>query len=283
MATKKPESVPAPDTEPIKPVKEPGNVPVLTPEPEPKPPELPERFQDKKIEDVIEMFEKAERERDRSGTEVGNLRKEVDDIKNTASYFQNTAQELQKKLEQGGAQPVGEETPDLTGFYDNPLPLVTQVIQRELKKDKDSREKGEKEREYQRASMNFATGRSRSMKDNPELFKGIERQLEQGMWGYYQKGNVTADELRDSKTWENGARMIHMANEDYDRIVPPKVTPVSSTPTEKPNTAKAELPEDEVHIELDPFGKELLSHRPKDMSEKDFLKLVAETKKREGR
>ena len=285
MATKKePGNAPAPEPEPKKPVKEPGSVPDPTPEPEPEPSEIPERFQGKNLGQVIEMFEKVEKDRDRSGTEVGNLRKEVDEIKNTASFFQNTAQELQSKLERGRVKPEGEETPDLTGFYDNPVPLVQQVIQRELKKDRETRDKTEKEREYQRASMNFATGRGTAMKNNPELFRGIENQLEKGMWQYYQKGNVSVDELRDSKTWENGARMIHMANENFDRIVPAKVIPVTPTETEKPGTVKTETPEEAPKVELDAFGEEMRDHAIKGgMEEKDFNKLVKETKKREGR
>ena len=282
MATKKPGDVPVP--EPKEPAKEPGDVPDSTPEPAPEPSNIPERFQDKNLGQVIEMFEKAEKDRDRSGTEVGKLRGEVDDIKNTASYYQNMAQDLQTKLERGGAQPEGEVKPDLTGFYDNPVPLMEQVVERVLKKDKETREKTEKEHEYKRASMNFATGRGKAMKDNPELLSGIENQLEKGMWQYYQNGNVTIDELRDSKTWENGARMIHMANENWDRIVPPKVTPVSSTPTEKPGAVKTEMPDEAPKMELDAFGEEMRDHAIKGgMEEKDFNKLVQETKKREGR
>lgn len=275
---------PAPEPEPIEPAKEPSGAPDPTPEPVPEPPVLPERFQGKKPEDIVKMYEEAEKEKDRLGTEVGKLRGETDDYRNSLAYYQNMAQDLQAKLEKGGAQPEGEAKLDLTGFYDNPLPSIEQVFDKKLKEYEERKGKAEKEREIQRASMNFATGRSKAMKDNPDLFRGIERRLEQGMWQYYQNGNVTVDELRDPKTWENGARMIHLANEDFDRIVPPKVTPVSSTPTEKPSTAKVELPEDEgPNIELDDFGKELLAHRPADMSEKDFLKLVQETKKREGR
>jgi len=285
MATKKSGNEPAPEPEPKKSVTEPGNEPAPEPEPEPEPPELSERFQGKKIEDVIEMFEKAEKERDRSGTEVGKLRGEIDDTKNTASYYQNMAQDLQTKLEKGGAKPEGEATPDLTGFYDNPLPLMTQVVQSELKKDRETREKTEQTREYQRASMNFATGRSKSMQDNPELFKGIEKQIENGMWQYYKSGRVSADELRDPETWENGARILHMANKDWDRIVPPKVVPVSPTETEIPGAANKNLPEEEApKLELDAFGEEMREHAIKGgMEDKEFQKLVKETKKREGR
>jgi hypothetical protein len=284
MATKdKGKTPPAPEPEPQEPAKEPTGAPDPTPEPVPEPPVLPERFQGKKPEEIIKMYEEAEKEKDRLGTEVGKLRGETDDYRNNLAYYQNMAQDLQAKLEKGGVKPESQ-IPDVQFNYDNPLPSIQEVVQRELKKDREAREKTEKEREYQRASMNFATGRSKAMKDNPDLFRGIERQLEQGMWGYFQKGNVTSDELRDPETWENGARMIHLANKAYDRIVPPKVEPVSSTPTEVPSAAKPNLPEDEVpNIELDDFGKELIAHRPADMSEKDFMKLVQETKKREGR
>jgi hypothetical protein len=281
MATKKETgNAPAPEPEPKKPVKEPGSVPDPTPEPTPEPSDIPERFQGKNLGQVIEMYEKAEKDRDRSGTEVGNLRKDIDDIKNTASYYQNMAQDLQRKSEQGG-KPEGN---DIQFNYDNPLPSIEQVVERVLKKDRETRGKADKEQEYKRASMNFATGRGKAMKDNPDLFSGIENQLEKGMWQYYQNGNVTVDELRDSKTWENGARMIHMANENWERIVPPKVEPVSPTPTEKPGAAKTPSEEEAPKMELDDFGTEMKDHAIKGgMEEKDFNKLVQETKKREGR
>lgn len=284
MAKKEPGNIPAPEPEPKKPVKEPGNVPDPTPEPEPEPSNIPERFQGKKLEDVIEMIEKTEKERDRSGTDVGKLRGELDDLKNTASYYQNMAQDLQRKAEKGGAKPEGESTYDTSGFYDNPLPLMTQVIQSELKKDRETREKAEGNREVQRASMNFATGRSKSMEGNPELFRGIEKRIEEGMWQYYKSGRVSADELRDPETWENGARILHMANKDWDRIAPPTVTPVSPTLTETPDTAKIEMPTEAPKVELDAFGEEMRDHAIKGgMDEKEFNKLVQETKKREGR
>ena len=283
MATKPKEGkTPPTEPEPKEPGAEPEGEPKVEPEPEPYVP--PERFQGKKLEDVIKMYEEAEKEKDRSGTEVGKLRGEIDDIKNKASYFQNTAQDLQSKLERRGAQPEGEATPDLTGFYDNPVPLMQKVIQGELKKDRETREKTEGDREIQRASMNFATGRSKSMEGNPDLFRGIEKRIEEGMWQYFKSGRVSADELRDPETWENGARIIHMANKDWDRIAPPKITPVSPTPTETPGTAKVTPSEEAPKVELDAFGEEMKEHAIKGgMEEKDFNKLVQETKKREGR
>ena len=282
MAKKEPGNVPAPEPEPKKPVEEPGNVPDSKPEPEPF--DIPERFQGKNLEDVIKMAEKFESEKDRLGTEVGTLRKETDESKNAAFFYQNQAQDLQGKLEGRRVQPEGEATPDLTGFYDNPLPLMEQVIQRELKKDRETREKTEGNREVQRASMNFATGRSKSMESNPDLFRGIEKRIEEGMWQYYKSGRVSADELRDPETWENGARIIHMANKDWERIAPPKVTPVSPTETEKPGAAKTSLEEEAPKMELDAFGEEMREHAIKGgMDEKEFNKLVKETKKREGR
>jgi hypothetical protein len=62
------------------------------------------------------------------------------------------------------------------------------------------------------------------------------------------------------------------------------VIPVSSTETEKPGAAE-KTPEDEApKMELDDFGTEMRDHAIKGgMEEKDFNKLVQETKKREGR
>jgi len=271
MAVKKPENVPEPEPKKT----EPGNVPEPTPEPELYEP--PERFQGKELKDVIEMFEKTEKERDRSGTEVGELRKEIDGIKNSAFYYQNQAQDLQSKLDGRRAKPEGEETPDLTGFYDNPLPLMEQVASRAVKKDREIREKAEGEQEYQRASMNFATGRGEAMKANPELFKGIEKRVEEGMWAYYKAKRITAEELAKPRTWADGARMVHMANEDYERIVPPKIVPLSPTPTETPGAAKKVLTE-EKPIQFNPDQREMI----RGLGGKDFTdKEVTEMAKKE--
>jgi hypothetical protein len=281
MATKKTGDVPVSEPEPTKPVKEPGDVPDSTPEPTPEPSDIPDRFQGKKLEDVIGMVEKTEKERDRSGTEVGTLRKETDELRNNLSYFQNVAQDLQSKLEKGGKP---ESQPDVQFNYDNPLPSIREVVQSELKRDRETRNKADGERENQRASMNFATGRGKAMENNPELFRGVEREVEQGMWQYYKSGRISADELRDPESWENGARIFHLSKKDWDRIAPPKVEPVSSTPTEKPNAAKVTSPEEGVsRMELDDFGKEMLDHAVKSgIDEKEFYKQVKEMKKREG-
>jgi hypothetical protein len=284
MATKdKGKTPPAPEPEPKEPVPEPSGAPDPTPEPVPEPSDIPERFQGKKPEEIIKMYEEAEKEKDRLGTEVGNLRKETDEYRNNLAYYQNLAQDLQAQREKGG-QPESSATPDVRFDYDNPVPSVQQVVQTELQKYEEKRKKMAEEREYKEATVNYAGGRNAALKSNPDLFRGIERQVEQGVWQAYQGKWVGAHDLKDPKTWENAARLIHMNNEDYDRLVPPKVNPVPPTPTERPGATKTEPPEEEApHLELDDFGKELLTHRPEGMSEEDFLKLVQETRRREGR
>jgi hypothetical protein len=281
MAKKEGKTPSVPEPELKEPAREPESEP--QPEPKPEPPELPERYQGKGLDEIIKMHQEAEKEKDRLGTEVGKLRGETDDYRNSLAYYQNLAQDLQARQEKTGQQPESA-TPDIRFDYDNPVPSVRQVVQTEFQRYEEKRKKEEQEREYKEATVNYATGRNVALKGNPDLFRGIEKQVEQGVWQAYQGKWVGSHDLRDSKTWENAARLIHMNNEDYDRLVPPKVKPVSSTPTETPSAAKTEPPEEEApNIELDDFGKEMLAYRPKDMSEQDFLKLVQETRRREGR
>lgn len=68
----------------------------VTPEPEPEPqpePELPEKYQGKSIAELVNMHQEAERALGRSGSEVGELRKIVDNFIQTQTVAQTAPQQ----------------------------------------------------------------------------------------------------------------------------------------------------------------------------------------------
>lgn len=98
--------------------------------------------------------------------------------------------------------------------------------------------------EARQAPNNFAAGRTTAMREVPKLFEGIEVQVSQLVKESYEAGTVSAEQMRDPKTWKYAAELVRRENGETDfgkyYKAPPKG--MSAVPTEKPGatrTAKA--------------------------------------------
>ena len=82
---------------------------------EPTAEEVPEKYKDKSLEDVVRMHQEAEKLLGRQSSEVGDLRKSVDDL-------------LKVKLEEEANSKTQEVEPELD-FYDDPRGSVNKAVE----------------------------------------------------------------------------------------------------------------------------------------------------------
>ena len=82
---------------------------------EPTAEEVPEKYKDKSLEDVVRMHQEAEKLLGRQSSEVGDLRKSVDDL-------------LKVKLEEEASSKTQEVEPELD-FYDDPRGSVNKAVE----------------------------------------------------------------------------------------------------------------------------------------------------------
>ena len=76
--------------------------------------DIPDKYKDKSLEDIVRMHQEAEKLLGRQSSEVGDLRKSVDEL-------------LKMKIEEASGS-TKEEEPDLD-FYDNPKEVVNKAVE----------------------------------------------------------------------------------------------------------------------------------------------------------
>jgi hypothetical protein len=78
-------------------------------------PNIPDKYKDKSLEDVVRMHQEAEKLLGKQSSEVGELRKSVDDL-------------LKVKLNEDASSPNKKEEPELD-FYDDPKGSVSKAVE----------------------------------------------------------------------------------------------------------------------------------------------------------
>jgi hypothetical protein len=77
--------------------------------------DIPDKYKDKSLEDIVRMHQEAEKLLGKQSSEVGDLRKSVDDL-------------LKAKLNEDAKSPTKEEEPELD-FYDDPKGSVSKAVE----------------------------------------------------------------------------------------------------------------------------------------------------------
>lgn len=109
---------------------------VATPEAQPQPspaPQLPEKFQGKTTEEVIEMYQNLEKAHGRSNQELGNIRQKINQYE---SYFSGLNQSgfdanryLQNQSSLPGQEAKGKQQQDFNErFYEDPYGTISQAV-----------------------------------------------------------------------------------------------------------------------------------------------------------
>ncbi|MEE9510458.1 MAG: hypothetical protein V3V81_08190 [Candidatus Bathyarchaeia archaeon] len=255
---------------------------VTTPDPTQDPPaptyEPPEKYQGKSIEEVISMHQEAEKRIGSQGDELGKERKERERAQNDLNYVSELYQTQQAKTQ------TKTEEPEIPFDFDQPGQSMDKRIDTKLKAFEERQRKVQQQQRQFEATQSFLKGKSSSLKTNPELYDGIEDKVGTAVWNAYLAGMIPLWDLGESKTWQNAARLIHMNNESWDRVVPPKINPVSPTGTETPDGMQppsTSLPGEP--LAFDAHGEEMLALAVKGGAKKDeFVKKVQERRKQFG-
>ena len=88
--------------------------------------DIPDKYKDKSLEDIVRMHQEAEKLLGKQSSEVGDLRKSVDDL-------------LKAKLSEDAKSPKKEEELELD-FYDDPKGSVSKAVENSDTIDSDERE-----------------------------------------------------------------------------------------------------------------------------------------------
>jgi hypothetical protein len=197
--------------------------------------------------------------------EMAEKDRKLRELEETSSRSKHEAEFLQSQLEQlrrGQSQEAKPSTfqpsipePTQEEFILNPKEANEKLIKRYLEQDKVERERREKDDRDRQARTSFEFGRTRAMRDRPQLYQGIEQEVAAAVVGAYQTGQADINQLDKPEFWETTASLLRFLKgernlEKYYTNVP---SPVSSMPTERPTAnippqAAVHLTEEEKYM-----------------------------------
>ena len=142
---------------------------------------------------------------------------------------------------------VPQQEPPLQFNYENPLESVQTAVQRELARERQERQQQEQARYAMELRDAYQEGRHKAYKSNPDLFKGIERDVEGGMMAMVQRGLFYPSDLRREDVWEDAGKLARLRRNEFGYLKPKEQPTMAPPHTEVPASMKEEA---ETELEL---------------------------------
>lgn len=194
----------------------------------------------------------------------GEMSGKIDKFKGDADYWRNKADAVERErqlyaqnLINRPQAPADATVQKETPFnWEKPIDSVDSRIDQKLG-ERDMTMSHQKVAEVQEeAKMAFQDGFKRSVRENPHLFEGdtFQDEVVNFMYNYYapfaEKGMPVSRYVGNPDVWKKVAQNKRLDNQEFDRLQPEKISPVSPTATNIPAGGNLVGSEDEpVHLE----------------------------------
>jgi len=234
------------------------------------PPEIPEQYQGKSPEELAQVLLEKEKMIGEQSQQIGTLRKDLEYHEQTPQAPQVPPQgpqipygqgydpyggyqgyQPQSPYPQGPMNPYGQpQVPQAPSVdFTNPDESIGQKIQWHLNQERQRQQQEERVRYGQEMKGAYDEGKYKAFKENPRLFKGVEREVEAGIMAGVQRGVFSPADLRREDTWEMAGKLARLQRDEIGYLKPE--TPPTMTPphSETPATMTEETP---VPVDLTP-------------------------------
>ena len=190
----------------------------------PATPAIPEKFAGKSVEDVARSYQELEKTYGTTAREVGELRSQLAYTQNLMQNFVAQQQEAQRQV------PPPPPPPGPQFNWDKPEDSVRGVAQAEIRQAMDALR-------YQQAASMAEIAKSSAVRDNPQLFQGIEMAaVDQVMQQGLRQRLIAPEAVGRPETWAMAAWQIKGAQSGYGASASPNaVRPVQ---TEQPSNSR---------------------------------------------
>lgn len=187
------------------------------------PANVPDKFAGKSIEDVVRSYQEVEKFAGEKAREVGELRSQM-------TYLTNL---MQQQLAQQQAATTAPPTPQPQGpqfNWDKPEDSVRGVAQAEIRQAMEALR-------YQQAASMAEIAKSTAMRDNPQVFQGLDvAAVDQVMQQGLRQRLIAPESVARPETWVMAAWQLRGAQSGYGASFSP--TPVKPVPTETPSAQR---------------------------------------------
>ncbi|MCK9597890.1 MAG: hypothetical protein M0R06_02545 [Sphaerochaeta sp.] len=211
------------------------------------------QFAGKTAEDLISIITEQNRYISRQGNAIGK----VNALEQQLAELQNRLAEQGQFIAQQQQPQYRQPQPQMPEFdITNPAPyinhLAEQMVEQRLAERLGARDRflqdyqaRENQRIAQEAQINYIEGRDAALNQNPDLFGGIEADVEQAVRNSVKQGIITPAMLRSPRTWIRAAQVLRLERDEVDKIATRR--PVKPVEVEKPGRPST-FSEDDIFL-----------------------------------
>lgn len=217
---------------------------------------IPKEYEGKSQEELVKQLQEKEKLIGKQGQELGERVKSLED---DVERYRRDEEDRQRMYEMHSQQPQN------LGYDPYGRPIYPPSAQPEPKEPEpfDYERAGsevrriyadERQKEQQRAQVTsqrqsveegkyaYQQGRKAAFQEDTDLYKGIEREVEQRVYQTYapyaNMGISVKEFVGNPSIWKKVAQNIRLDREEYDYLVPKKGSPMKAVQTETPTSAK---------------------------------------------
>jgi len=248
MATKKDEAnAPSPPEEQT----------LATSDAEPKEPEtfeIPEDLRGKTDEELAKMVLDTRKKLGEKGQETGEKLKSLEEeLKAEKEYRRQREDEArlaelyQQQPSYTGIDPYGQPIPQEPAKprkqfnYEDPYGSMEEYLAEREKRQQQQAHVAARYNATEEGKLSFQEGRQKAFRLDPDLYKGIEREVEQRIFNAYaplaQGGMSVKQYVGNPDVWRQTAANVRLQSGEFE-LVPKKTRPMKATPTETPTPAR---------------------------------------------
>jgi len=253
-----------------------------------------DKYAGKSAEELRALLREMESNAGKREQELGELRKAVREAQEEARRALQEVQlrtmpiqqqlEYQQRLRAEEAEKEAESQVDETAFdFTKPasstLRLAREAVQREIERlrQEQAAQNYASYREY--AKKNYELGYTRAYRQDPELFKGIEQDVQNAMYAAFAGNKISAEDLGNEQMWALIARNVRWmrGEEDVRPRRSPSVKSTGNVPSEvketPPGSSSTDIKFDEKTYQMmKAFG----------LTEEEAKKIIQEERTRGG-
>ena len=169
---------------------------------------------------------------------IGKLQDEKRRAESEAARFAGRLETLEEQIQRVSREPEKEETFEFD--YDKPAQSIGNIVEKTIEKRERLRKEQDSKLLFDKVSRAHKDGFDAAVAANPKLFEGIESDVNntvfQSMNPFVLQGHDISGELAKPSTFTKVAKWLRLERDEYDYLQGNTIRPVSSDPTERPQS-----------------------------------------------
>lgn len=220
-------------------------------------------YKDKSPDELRSMLRDAQKQIGKQANEVGEVRRLKEEFEALRSEL---AQRQYQQFEQPRYVPAPPKEEEEEFDFTSVPKSVEKIVERKLQQERQARQMEMARRDALDAQAAFEAGKKEAFKQNPELYRGLEKDLEWQFFNGWKNGTVDKRTLADPSNWEALAVVMRHQKGDLANVMSRKT--VTAPRMETPTSRRMAEAEDDDTFQLTREDRDLMERSG--LSEKEY-------------